>query len=269
MERLLVLKVDAMDCEAEAFVNGVPLARVNAARPTAIVPIHEYTMAGHNQLQLVVWPRPAVTPALPALPAEQRVADGKRWAQLRVLLPRIGGVADESTARSLAQLEWSPPDGEAYEAPVSLVQDFGLPVSFPKWRWLEAPLCEVTPALQGLAAELLQGFALDLAAGQPERFLATLRLRTEEIAVAYQRRPEDETQRLREQLSSLHAESRLKFKPLAPDALVLRPIAEGRLLECLGADGAPALVTEADEQGRTVSLPMRVTAVEGKLYVLR
>lgn len=269
MERLLVLKVDAVDCEAEAFVNGVPLARVNAARPTAIVPIHEYTMAGHNQLQLVVWPRPAATPAHPPLPAEPRVADGKRWAALRVLLPRIGSMADESTARSLAQLEWSPPDGEAYDAPFVVVQDFGLPVSFPKWRWLDAPTCEVTPALQAQAAELLQGLARDLAAGQPERFLASTRLRTEEIAVAYQRRPEDETQRLREQLASLHAAARLKFRPLTPETLVLRPIAGGRLLDCLGADGAPALVTEPDEQGRTVALPLRMAAVEGKLYVLR
>jgi hypothetical protein len=269
MERLLVLKVDALDCDAEAFVNGVPLVRVNAARPTAIVPIHEYTMAGHNQLQLVIWPRPAVTPATPALPAEARVSDGQRWAQLRVLLPRIGSVADESTARSLAQIEWAPPDGEAYEAPLALAQDFGLPVSFPKWRWLEAPVCEVTPALHALAAELVQGLARDLAAGQPDRFLSTTRLRTEEVAVAYQRRPEDETQRLREHLLSLHAESRLKFKPITPETLVLRPVAGGRLLDCLGADGGPALSAEADPQGRTVSLPMRVAAVDGKLYVLR
>jgi hypothetical protein len=269
MERLLVLKVDALDCEAEAFVNGVPLARVNAARPMAVVPIHEYTMAGHNQLQLVVWPRPAVTPATPALPPEQRTADGRRWAQLRVLLPRIGSAADESTARCLAQIEWSPPDGETYEAPLALMQDFGLPVSFPKWRWLEAPAGEVTPVLQGLAAELLQGLARDLAAGQPERFLAATRLRTEEIALAYQRRPEDETERLREQLGSLHAESRLKFRPLAAETLVLRPLAGGRLLECLAADGAAALTTEPDPQGRTLSLPLRVATVDGKLYVLR
>jgi len=269
MERLLVLKVDAVDCEAEAFVNGVPLARVNAAGASVVVPIHEYTVAGHNQLQLVIWPRPAVTPATPALPTEPRVADGKRWAQLRVLLPRIGSPADESTARSLAQLEWSPPEGEAYQAPVVLLQDFGLPVSFPKWRWLEAPLCEATPMLHGLAVEFLQALSRDLAAGQSERFLSATRLRTEEIAVAYQRRPEDETQRLREHLFALHAESRLKFRPVTPEALVLRRIAGGRLLECLAADGGAALSTEADAQGRTVSLPLRVTAVDGKLYVLR
>jgi hypothetical protein len=269
MERLLVLKADAVDCEAEAFVNGVPLARVDAARPSAVVPIHEYTMAGHNQLQLVVWPRPPATPASPAPPAEQRVSDGKRWAQLRVLLPRIGSPADESTARCLAQIEWAPPDGEAYEAPLALVQDFALPVSFPKWRWLEAPLVEITPALQAQALELLQGLARDLSAGQPERFLGATRLRTEEIAVAYQRRPEEETQRLREYLLRLHAQAQLKFLPLTPETLVLRPIAGGRLLDCLGAGGVPALSCDPDDQGRAVALPLRVTAVDGKLYVLR
>jgi hypothetical protein len=269
MERLLVLKLDAVDCEAEASLNGVPLARVNAARPCAIVPVHEFTMAGHNRLELVVWPRPAVTPPGPALPVEPRVSDGRRLVQLRILLPRIGSMADESSARTLAQLDWAPPEGEAYEAPLMLAQDFGLPVSFPKWRWLEAPACEVTPALHAQALAVVQGLARDLAAGQPERFLAATRLRTEEIALAYQRRPDDEAQRLREHLLALHAEGRLKWRPLTPEVLVLRPIAAGRLLECLGADGAPVLTTEPDAQGRTFALPLRVTAVEGKLYVLR
>lgn len=269
MERLLVIKLDAVDCEAEACLNGVPLARVNAARPSAIVPIHEYTVAGPNQLTLVVWPRPAITPESPPLPAESRVSDGRRLVKLRILLPRTGSMADETTARTLAQLDWAPPEGERYQAPLVLTQDFGLPVSFPRWRWLEAPVIEDIAALHPQAVAVLQGLGRDLAAGQPERFLAATRLRTEEIAVAYQRRPEDETQRLRDHLLALHAEGRLKWPPLTAEALVLRPIAEGRLLECLGADGRPALSTVADDQGRSVMLPLRVTAVEGKLYVLR
>jgi hypothetical protein len=87
--------------------------------------------------------------------------------------------------------------------------------------------------------------------------------------VAYQRRPHEETERLRNRLLALHAERRLKWRALTPDVLFLRPIADGRLMECLGADGGPALTTESDDQGRSVSLPLRVTAVEGKLYVLR
>jgi hypothetical protein len=269
MERLLVLKLDAVDCEAEACVNGVPLARVNAARQCVIVPIHEYTMAGPNQLDLVIWPRPAVTPETPALATEPRVADGKRLAQLRILLPRINSMAHEASARTLAQIEWAAPEGEAYEAPLVLSQNFGLPVSFPRWRWLDAPAIEDTPALHAQALTVVQGLSRDLAAGQPERFLAATRLRTEEIALAYQRRPEDETQRLRDHLLALHAEGRLKWLPLTPETLVLRPIASGRLLECLGADGGPALSTQPDDQGGSLSLPLRVTAVDGKLYVLR
>ena len=269
MERLLVLKLDAVDCEAEASLNGVPLARVDAARTCAIVPIHEYTVAGPNHLKLVIWPRPAVTPESPVLPPEARVADGKRMAQLRILLPRIGSMADESTARTLAQLDWAPPEGEGYEAPLTLTEDFGLPVSFPRWRWLEAPAIEDTPTLRAQALKVVQELGQDLAAGKPERFLAATRLRTEEIAVAYQRRPEDETERLRDRLLALHAERRLKWRTLTSEALFLRPIADGRLMECLGDDGGPALTTEPDDQGRSVSLPLRVTAVEGKLYVLR
>ena len=94
MERLLVLKLDAVDCEAEASLNGVPLARVDAARTCAIVPIHEYTVAGPNRLKLVIWPRPALTPETPVLPPEARVSDGKRMVQLRILLPRVGSMAE-------------------------------------------------------------------------------------------------------------------------------------------------------------------------------
>jgi len=269
MERLLVLKLDAVDCEAEASLNGVPLARVDAARTCAIVPIHEYTVAGPNRLKLVIWPRPALTPETPVLPPEARVSDGKRMVQLRILLPRVGSMADESTARTLAQLDWAAPQGESYEAPLTLTEDFGLPVSFPRWRWLEAPVIEDTPTLRAQALKVVQELGQDLAAGKPERFLAATRLRTEEIALAYQRRPEDETERLRDRLLALHAERRLKWRTLASDALFLRAIADGRLMECLGDDGGPALTTEPDDQGRSVSLPLRVTAVEGKLYVLR
>ena len=53
IDRLLVLRLDVVDCEAEARLNGVPIARANAARTCAVVPVHEYTVAGVNQLDLV------------------------------------------------------------------------------------------------------------------------------------------------------------------------------------------------------------------------
>jgi hypothetical protein len=269
MERLLVIKLDGVDCEAEALLNGVPLARVNAARPRATVPVHEYTVAGTNRLELVLWPRPATEPEPAAEPPLPRVGDGKRLARLHVLLPRVGAPADEASARSLAQLDWAAPEGQSYEAPLRLAQDVALPVNFPRWRWLDAPLVDITPALRAQALALLQELAQDLAAGQTERYLSVVRLRTEELALAYQRRPEEETPRLRENLLNLHEAGRLVFKPLGAEGPVLRRLAGGRLLECLDADGQPALSTEPDAQGRTLALPLRLAAVDGKLYVLR
>lgn len=269
MERLLVLKLDAQACEAEARLNGIPVARVNPARPCAIVPVHEYTLAGTNRLELVLWPRPPQAPDQPVEPPLPLVVNGLMRAHARVMLPRVGNVIDEASARTLAQLDWAPAAGLAYEAPLTLSEDVTLPVSFPRWRWMDAPLTAITPALLQQALAFVQRLATDLAAGETDSFIAATRLRTEELAVAYQRQPADEAARLREHLLTLHAAKRLLWQPLVAEGFVLRSLAGGRLLECLDAAGLPALRTLPDELGQTLSFPLRLTAVEGKLYVLR
>jgi hypothetical protein len=179
----------------------------------------------------------------------------------------------EAAARTLAQLDWAPPAGESFEAPVRRQEEVSLPVSFPRWRWLDAPVLPVSspppPALHAQALSLVQTLAQDLARGEVDRFVSTVRLRTEELALAYQRRPEDEAARLHADLLATHAEGAAAWIAPETDALLLRPVAGGRLLECLAADGGPALRTQPDEQGQMRALPLRVAAVEGRLYVLR
>lgn len=273
MERLLVVKLDARDCEAELWLNGVPVARADAARPSVVVPVHEFTLSGANRLELVVWPSPWLPPGTELPPPIPIVADGLQSASARVLLPRLGSPMHEAAARTLAQLDWAPPAGERFEAPLRLQEDVSLPVSFPRWRWLDAPAHPVhaapAPALHALALSLVQTLAQDLARGEADRFVTTVRLRTEELALAYQRRPEDEAARLHADLLALHAAGAASWVVPEADALLLRPVAGGRLLECLAPDGAPALRTAPDEQGQTRALPLRVAAVEGRLYVLR
>jgi len=269
MDRLLTLKLDVVGCEAEALLNGVPLARAHAARPRVLVPVHEYALAGPNRLELVIWPHPAAAPAEERQPPQPLKADGLVRASVRILLPRIGNPVDEASARSLAQIEWAPAAGDHYEAPLSLQQTGQLPVNFPRWRWIDAPLAEPTPALRAQAHALIRRFQEDLAAGNPDAFLSAVRFRTEELAVAYQRPVEELLARLREHLEQLHQAGRLKWVELAPDNLVLRRLAGGRLLECLSADGEPALRTEPDEHGRAQTFALRLAAAEGKLYVLR
>lgn len=269
IDRLLVLRLDVVDCEAEARLNGVPIARANAARTCAVVPVHEYTAAGVNQLDLVLWPRPVVAAKGEPAPPIRFVANGKQAARIRILLPRVGNTADESSARTLAQLDWAAQDGLVCDAPLTLRQEVTLQVNFPRWRWLDAPRVEPTAALQQLALGMLQQLAQSLSKGDAEPFLTAARLRTEELAVAYQRDAAEEAARLRNHLQELFAAKRLDWLPMDAEGFVLRSVAEGRLLECLDAAGAPMLRTAPDASGQSVALPLRMAAVEGRLYVLR
>jgi hypothetical protein len=66
----------------------------------------------------------------------------------------------------------------------------------------------------------------------------------------------------------LHAQKALRGPLPTASKLVLRPTADGRLVECLSSEGGPLLQFNRPDGGK-VSLPMRLAVVEGRLYVLR
>lgn len=264
MERLLVLRLESIGVVAEAVVNGVPLARSGPAAGAVTVAIHEYTLAGGNEVQLVIQP-----PAPGVLGAPQPLlSDGKRGASLRLLLPRVGQLAHPENARTLAQIDWAPPSGDVTEIPYTLRQAVELPIAFPRWRWLDAPVVNEPRALAGAVATYLQGLALGLARGDPEPLVLAARLRFEELAQAYQRNLADDVGRLRLQIQQWHAQEPLQPTMPQADALLLRPIAGGRLLECLTLDGQPVLQSPLANGGR-IAWPVRLAAIEGRFYVIR
>jgi hypothetical protein len=264
MERLLVLRLESIGVVAEAVLNGVPLVRSGPAAGAVSVTIHEYTLAGGNELQLVIQP-PA--PGQAAVP-QPLLSDGKRGASLRLLLPRVGQIAHPENARTLAQIDWAPPSGDVTEMPFTLHQAVDLPIAFPRWRWFDAPAVAEPGALCGAVATYLQGLALGLARGDPEPLVLAARLRFEELAQAYQRNLADDVGRLRLQIQQWHAQEPLQPTVPKADALLLRPLAGGRLLECLTPDGQPALQSPLAGGGR-IAWPVRLAVIEGRFYVIR
>ncbi len=264
MERLLVLRLESIGVVAEALLNGVPLARTSAARHVVTLPIHEYTKAGGNELELVIEPPPPGATAAP----EPRISDGKCGASVQLLLPRVGQVAHPDNARTLARIDWAPPLDEVTELPATLRQLADLKISFPRWRWLDAPVVAQPSDVLGAAATYLQGLVLGLQRGDPEPLVLASRMRLEELAQAYQRSLADDVGRLRLQMQQWHAKKPLKPAMPKADTLRLRPLAGGRLLECLGPDGGPALHSELADGGR-VEWPVRLALIEGRFYVLR
>lgn len=265
MDRLLVLRLRSQGATAEAWLNGLPLARTPKGGGDCCVPVHEFVVAGANRLELVVEPPPIGAPG--SAPAPQ-IGGGLARADAALLLPRIGQLAADHASRLLGQVSWASPEGEVYRPPVRLAQELDIPVRFPRWRWLDAPVIADADALRGPAATFLQDIAIALSRGDPEHMVVTAKLRFEEIALAYQRPPADDLARWRARVQLLHAQKALRPELPTPETLVLRPVAEGRLLECLGPDGLPVLRC-ARADGSRVFWPMRLAAVERRFYPLR
>jgi hypothetical protein len=266
MERLLVLDLEGAGCAVEAQLNGMPVAALAAGGGRACLAVHEYTLAGKNQLALIV----GAALGGHAVPSQPRVAIGTTWARARLLLMRQGQSPTDANARVLGSVEWAVPEGKTYESPSLHAREVDLPVAFPRWRWLDAPAVVPGAAVQRQVLEFLQQLALDLGRGQAESLLAAATLRFEELALAYQRTAADGVQRFRDHLQQLYAAKALKIVPPVAEELVLRPIVEGRLLECLTPLGTPALRTQNEDPAvGDHAWPMRLALVEGKIYVLR
>jgi hypothetical protein len=267
MERLLVLRLECIGVTAEAVLNGIPVARIKAspdASSAVTVPIHEYTIAGGNQIELVIEPSPPGQTGAP----KPLLSNGRRGASLRLLLPRIGQVAHPSNARMLGEIDWAPHADEVNEIPLTLKRTVELPIGFPRWRWLDAPVIDDPRALLAPVAAYLQDLALGLARGDPEPLVQAARLRLEDLAQAYQQNLVDVAGRWRVHVQQLHARQPLDPTMPTADTLLLRPVAGGRLLECLDAAGSPVLRSPVADGGQ-MCWPLRLAAIDGRFYILR
>ena len=267
LERRLMLELAAGGCSVEAHLNGMPVATLGPGGGSFSLAVHEYTLAGRNQLALLIGPAPVGAAAAASQP---RVAVGPTWARARLVLVRHGQSPADPAARVLGVIEWATAEGKAYDAPSTHSRDVDLPVNFPRWRWLDAPPIAVNAAAQRSILEFVQNIAVELGRGNPDPLVAASKLRFDELALAYQTDANAGMQRFRDHLQRLYAAKALKVPPPVAAELVLRPLVDGRLIECVTPTGGPILRTqnEVPELGDH-AWPIRVAMVEGRIYVLR
>ena len=266
MDRLLMLRLHTQGCAAEAVLNDIPVGRVGPGGSGLSIPVHEYLLDGDNEIRLVVGP---AAPGSHHRAARPVLADGVVGARLRLLLPRIGHIGSELSARTVAELDWAAEDGEVYSAPQAITRTAALPIKFPRWRWLDAPVVDDVEAHRPLIAQFLQALAADLMRGDCEPFLVASRLRLEELAIAYQQPAAEIVTRLRSRLQLLHATKALKIVLPADEEIILRRCANGRLIECMGSAGQPVLATVPTPDGVVSAWPMRIAVVNARCHLLR
>ena len=266
MERLLFLRLQVQGCTAEALINDIPMGRAFAPAGTLCLPVHEYLAEGANEISLVIQPtRPGLKPGSPT----PQVADKMLGANLKLLLPRVGHIGTDTQSRTVAEVSWAAAEGDVYHAPVVVSNNVVLPIKFPRWRWLDAPPIEDAETHRAVVSIFLHRIAFDLMRGEVETFLQASRLRLEEIALAYQQPVAELVSRLRSRLQLLYATKGLRMVVPGSQELVLRKCAGGRLLECLGADGSPALWAAPTQDGVSSAWPARLTIINGQCHILR
>ncbi|MDB5817718.1 MAG: hypothetical protein JWQ11_1358 [Rhizobacter sp.] len=268
MDRLLMLRLQASGCAAEVELNGMPVAAVGATGGQACVPVHEYTLTGSNRLTLVIEPTPWTQP--PGQPPMPRIASGPIEVSAELVLLRQGHAAADAGSRPLASVEWQAGEGTSFEAPTRVSRQVELPINFPRWRWLDAPPVQLTPALRRQLLEFVQGLSAALGRGDPEPLVDAARLRFDELGLAYQRTPAAEVQRFRDRLQALYVAKALAMSAPTAETLVLRPIDKGQIVECLTPLGGPALRTANPPTcAFQPAWPLRVAVVDARVYVLR
>jgi len=271
MDRLMCLHAQTGSEPIEVLVNGVPALRLPAGAGSQSVTVHEFLQNGSNRISLVVAPPLAQAVAAPDAPPQPRLATRATQAQARLVLLRQGKSLADEAVRVLAEVSWAVEEGTSFDAPTAVHRDLELPVAFPRWRWLDAPVLTPGPQDRHAVLAALQRMAFDLSRGNPDSLLAACALRLEEVDQAYQRPTGHGAAALREQVQQLWKDGVLAtLQPPTADTLLLRAVAGGRLLECLHPVGTPALASQNDDAKiGNVAWPLRLTLIEGKVYVLR
>jgi len=272
MDRLMCLHVQTSGEPVEVLVNGVPVLALPAGVGSQSITVHEYLQNGSNRITLVIAPPPvALAVSAPNAPAQPRMAARAAQARARLVLLRQGKSLADEAVRVLAEVAWAVEEGNSFDAPTAVHQDLELPVGFPRWRWLDAPVLTPGPQDRQTVLAAVQRIAFDLSRGNPDSFLAACRLKLEEVDQAYQRAAGDGAAALREQVQQLwQAGTLATLQPPTTDELLLRVVAGGRLLECLNPMGAPVLSSQNDDvTPGNMAWPLRLTLIEGKVYVLR
>jgi hypothetical protein len=266
MDRVMLLCLQTQGCAAQVRINDFPVCRVAKDSKKVFLPVHEYVLAGMNTIALEIEPAESNLPGRRSAP---KIAEGNVSASLRMFLCHVGQPTSGQTSRVLAELDWVVSDGEVYRAPLIVSSEVSLPIKFPRWRWLDAPEISNIEMAKPLVTEFLQNLVMDLITGKVDSFLAASRLRLDELALAYQRPVADLAVQLRSRFQLMHAQKTLKLLMPGDDEIRLIPCANGRLVDCVGSSGEPALRTSTAPDGSSASWPIRIAIVNGQCLILR
>ena len=253
-----IARVETKNLRAEIWINRIPVAMLlpGEADGPAGLPLNEFIVSGRNQIGVVLHAGPIASRSTEPWPDSKQAAAYSGAASLTLQLAQYAD--DQPVHRdgppAILSIEWQ---GLAEPIPRRMEREFQVASAFGRWGWQDAEqLPSLDDALRIRSLDYISRLHGLLAAGQFATFVEESALKIEEYARAYGILAEPVRRSMLQALSSQAAA--LHLRPLDPQAIDLRLVAGGRMIECLRTDRHHALEFAGEGEGPTFFLPTMI-----------
>jgi hypothetical protein len=255
--------------QAELFVNEVPAGIVfGTDQSPVIIPIDHFLLRGQNRFTVVVHVNRVASRTRETWTDTPAATTYQGSGSLVVAIERYGSNVHPafSNVPPIASVRW---EGVLAPEPFVLGEKFPVVDDVPAWAWTRADRVSLTDrGIREEIVEYVRSLHTLLRLGRFDEFVNECDIKLAEVTSAFGwtegRMRDDLAQRLREYSVLPYV---LEF--LSPEALDLRAVAGGRLVQCVRGQRQPPLQFRHVERRSTFSLPLMVGRFAGRWRVLR
>ncbi|NJM31565.1 MAG: hypothetical protein HC848_00045 [Limnobacter sp.] len=251
MDKCLTLYAQTNVPDAVLCLNGIFLKKLPLSTPV-LVPVHECVANGKNHIQLG------------RLCSGEWLARQDIWFDVRLELVKLRQ-GQWVQPKVLDQFRWAEPAGKLVRGTSYFERELQLPLSFPRWQFLDLSRFESTAHTQPVQ-DLLVQLALELVQRKKKEFSARFSHRNHELAMAYGVSPVE----LAAQLDAVFEQhAGFALENYLPDLSELAVFAAkgGTTGFPMRADGSPFLHLPGLPD--SVHVPLQVAVVEGRAVVVK
>lgn len=261
MDKSLLLRACVQGQDALLMLNGMVLAKLTAGQELRL-PVHEYIQSGENRIQVE-----AISPAVQSGVTPLSVCDLD--AQVLVEIQKDRGPASFVNPNVLFKLQGRVLRGQRLSKNRVLDTCVDLPVSFPRWRYLDVMQSPADADDQ----ERIQDFLLNLFTlfqGQKvSALLPGFSVRNRELAAAYGLDLQQVHSSFASHLEHICKHYTLSDKALDPTQWLVRPVRQSSIYALLNPEHQPLLQFTANQGDALLQWPMHVGVLGSEVFVLR
>jgi hypothetical protein len=261
MDKTLLLRACVHGQDALLSLNGMVLAKLHQDREL-LLPIHEYVQSGENRIQVIVLSETLEDSGNPLLIQD---CHASVWVELQ----KDRGPDLLVQPRVLFELKSSFQRGQRLKKNRLLDSRVDLPVSFPRWRYLDVlpSSCGTNDAI--LIEDFLLGILTQFKAGKVSELLPFFTVRNRELATAYGLDPQTVHADFMSHLKHLCTHAEMLESALDPQSWLVQCIRNSPVHALLGKNREPLLQWKCSLSGTNFQLPMHVGVLGGEVFVLR